>query len=160
VLVMGGTVGGVWGGKGGGSYGRIKEPAADAEPDPGVDRETQAEGQGDVGQSVELVGVVRVGGRVGDLGAGEGGEEEEEGADEFAAAGYEVVPGGVVQAVGEGESTGAALGLFHFLGLDFGEWVGWKEMMEVTCVGMGGECASKLEDVELIDYILPEEKQC
>ena len=32
--------------------------------------------------------------------------------------------------------------------------------MEVACVGVGGECECELEDVELIDYILPEEKQC
>ena len=47
------------------------------------------------------------------MGGGEGKEQEEEGADEFAAAGYEVIASGVVEAIGKGQSAGVGLRFFH-----------------------------------------------
>lgn len=73
--------------------GRVEQAAADAEEDPCVGGEGEAEGEGDVEQlgGVLLlhgrddgVARVRVGGDVGDLRAGEGEEEEGDGADQFA----------------------------------------------------------------------------
>lgn len=98
--------------------GRIEQPARDAEEDPCVDGEGEAEAQADVEELGRIGGLGDGGGiaglclSIGDLGAGVGEEEEEECADELARHGHEMALSSFWKAVEEGEAGDVAFCIF------------------------------------------------
>ena len=90
--------------------GRVEQAAGDAEEDPCVDGEGEAEAQADVEELGRIGGLGDGGGiaglrlGVGDLGAGVGEEEEEEGTDELASHGHKMALSRLWKAVEEGEA--------------------------------------------------------
>ena len=98
--------------------GRVEQAAGDAEEDPCVDGEGEAEAQADIEELGRVGGLGDGGGiaglrlGVGDLGAGVGEEEEEECPNELASHGDEMALGSFWKAVDEGEASDVVCCIF------------------------------------------------